>query len=252
MKLKQLFETSIDELTREMLIKNIQQFQELGFFSREAKWTLRYYGSVDIDGDVDLHGGINRFNGQELPFKFGKVTGNFYAHSNHNLISLKNFPDEVGKHFSIAQCKKLTSLKGCPIKVGGIFIASYIPGLTEINEFPEEIGDSVTFAGCSLKSLDGLPRFLPADLDVSFNDLTSFKGAPREIGGSLYAHRNRIETLEGCPREIGNHFYVQQNRLTNFKGAPRYVGGNFVATDNPIKDTTITTNVIGELFHDHN
>lgn len=249
MKLKQLFETSIDEFTKEMLIKQIMQFQELGFFGR---WTLRQDGSVDIDSDVDLHGGLKRFYGQELPFKFGKVSGNFYAHSNHELRSLKNFPDEVGKHFSISQCKMLTSLKGCPKKVGGGFIASYIPGLIEIEEFPDEVGDVVTFAGCSLKSLDGLPRFLPADLDVSFNDLTSFKGAPREIGGSLYAHRNRIETLEGSPREIGNHFYLQQNRLTNFKGAPRYVGGNFVATDNPIKDVNITTNVIGELFHDYN
>jgi hypothetical protein len=50
-------------------------------------YTINGDGTVDVDGNVDLYNrGLTK-----LPLKFGRVTGNFYCHSN-----------------------KLTTLEGCP------------------------------------------------------------------------------------------------------------------------------------------
>ena len=77
-------------------------------------YTINSQGEIDVDGRVDL----GRKDFEELPYKFGKVNGYFDIGNNPNLTSLKNCPDEVGKHFSCVLCPQLDSLEGCPKKVG--------------------------------------------------------------------------------------------------------------------------------------
>ena len=80
-------------------------------------YTINSQGEIDVDGNVDL----DDIDIEELPYKFGIVTGGFDIDHCKNLISLKNCPDKVGLYFSCSDCAQLVSLEGCPKEVGGHF-----------------------------------------------------------------------------------------------------------------------------------
>jgi hypothetical protein len=75
-------------------------------------YTINGDGTVDVDGNVDIF----KRNLSKLPLKFGRVTGNFYCHSN-KLTTLEGCPKEVGGSFHCSD-NKLTTLEGCPKEVG--------------------------------------------------------------------------------------------------------------------------------------
>ena len=83
--------------------------QEMGI----RNYTINDKGEIDVDGHVVLR--YQKF--EELPYKFGTVTGYFNIGDNKNLISLKNCPDYVGDFFSCSSCPQLDSLEGCPKEV---------------------------------------------------------------------------------------------------------------------------------------
>jgi hypothetical protein len=73
--------------------------------------------SITVNGDVDLtYKGLT-----ELPYKFEKVTGNFWC-DNNNLTSLNNSPNEIGGSFSCTHNNLITfEDKPNPQKIGGNF-----------------------------------------------------------------------------------------------------------------------------------
>ena len=107
-----------------------------------TNYTWNDDGTLDVDGNVNLD--FKKL--KELPFKFGKVNGDFYC-SNNNLTSLEGAPREVGGEFSCSN-NNLTSLEGAPIKVGGSFYCSYNPELTKLKRFPRKIGGDVYIYNC--------------------------------------------------------------------------------------------------------
>ena len=92
-------------------------------------YTINNESEIDVDGGVYLR--RNTF--EELPYKFGKVRGNFSVSYCKNLISLKNCPDYVERDFTCMDCSKIDSLEGCPKEVKGNF---YCNGCKR--EFTEE------------------------------------------------------------------------------------------------------------------
>ena len=77
-------------------------------------WSLEG-GLVNVQGNVDLtHEGLT-----ELPLKFGVVTDHFNCNGN-KLTSLVGCPIRVGRSFDCDR-NNLTSLEGCPKYVGGNF-----------------------------------------------------------------------------------------------------------------------------------
>ena len=89
-----------------------------------SNWSLER-GLVNVDGVVDLRDrGLT-----ELPLKFGVVTGYFNCAFN-NLTSLDGCPLRVGRFFDCA-FNNLTSLEGCPKYIGGHFYC----GWNNIREF---------------------------------------------------------------------------------------------------------------------
>ena len=79
-------------------------------------YTINSKGEIDVDGGVYFNRStFNTF--EELPYKFGKVRGNFSLSDNKNLISLKNCPYFVEHDFSCMDCSQLESLEGCPKEV---------------------------------------------------------------------------------------------------------------------------------------
>ena len=80
----------------------------------KGTYTTNKDGSIDVDGSVWLNG--NKLT--EIPFKFNKVTGNFYCYDNY-----------------------LTSLKNCPRWIGGGF-SCWNNNLTTLDYFPDYVGNS--------------------------------------------------------------------------------------------------------------
>lgn len=86
----------------------------------KQSWKLNSNGTYDVNGNVNLEE-CEQFidpNGK-LTIKFNKVTGNFICGIN-NLTSLEGCPEKVGSDFDCSN-NNLTSLKGCPKEVGGNF-----------------------------------------------------------------------------------------------------------------------------------
>ena len=81
-------------------------------------WSLEG-GLVNVDDDVYL----SCCKLTELPLKFGVVTGYFDC-SNNNLTSLEGCPLRVGGNFSCSN-NNIKSLEGCPKYVGGNFLCSF-------------------------------------------------------------------------------------------------------------------------------
>jgi len=93
--------------------------EQIKFLDKAVKgtWVINSDGSVDVDGWVSL--GLEHLNLNEIPVKFGKVSGSFDCAQN-NLTTLKNVPVWVGGWFDCSS-NNLTSLEGCPDYVEGSF-----------------------------------------------------------------------------------------------------------------------------------
>ena len=96
-------------------------------------YTINDDGSIDVDGEVDL----SRKKLTKIPFNFGKVSGNFYCHTNQ-LTLLKGVLNTVGGCFDCTD-NKLTSLEGVPNTVGGGFYC-YYNQLTTLEYAPNNVG----------------------------------------------------------------------------------------------------------------
>ena len=83
-------------------------------------YTINSKGEIDVDGEVFIDS--KNFNDIELPYKFGKVDGNFKLYIVTKLTSLKNCPDIVTNDFCCLGCSQLDSLEGCPKEVGRDFV----------------------------------------------------------------------------------------------------------------------------------
>jgi hypothetical protein len=99
----------------------MQLKEQIEFLNKAVKgtWVINPDGSVDVDGWVSLGLGLEHLNLNEIPVKFGKVSGSFDCAQN-NLTTLKNVPVWVGGWFDCSS-NHLTSLEGCPDYVGGNF-----------------------------------------------------------------------------------------------------------------------------------
>ena len=91
-----------------------------------------------------------------------------------DMLPLKTLPNFKYISHSLSICnKQLTSLKGCPIYVGGDFYCHYN----------------------RLTSLEGCPIYVGGDLYCGTNKLTSLDGCATYIGGRLYCKNNKIKLL---------------------------------------------------------
>ena len=97
------------------VFENYQSESEVARICEEygiRNWSLER-GLVNVQGSVDLRDRVLT----HIPLKFGIVTGYFWCNMN-NLTSLEGCPLRVGSSFD---CDDLTSLEGCPKYVGDSF-----------------------------------------------------------------------------------------------------------------------------------
>lgn len=125
--------------------------------------------TVDVDGDVNLYDRTIT----KLPFKFGKVTGNFSI-SESRLETLEGCPYEIGGNFNCWDCN-LTSLEFSPLEIGAYMDCSGNK-LTSLKGMPLEIGSDFDCYHNKIKELDSVSNiegYINCDEDV---DITKFQG----------------------------------------------------------------------------
>ena len=79
----------------------------------------------------------------KIPFKFGRVDGDFYCYKCTSLTSLEGAPQEVGWNFYCSDCSSLISLKGSPQEVCRNFYCRNCPSLTSHEGAPKKIGGKI-------------------------------------------------------------------------------------------------------------
>lgn len=142
---------------------------ELSFKENVAKWAavvdqastrprmVRDSFTVNPDNTVDVSGAQGVFcqgaAWRQIPFKFGKVEGNFLWAFTH-LTDCSRMPDSVGGVFSIND-NKIESFVGCP----------------------NTVNHSVDISGNPASSLEGIPRVIKGSLQAqSMPNITSLQG----------------------------------------------------------------------------
>jgi hypothetical protein len=164
-------------------------------------YTIRDDNVVDVKGYVDL----KVANLYYLPFRFGKVDGDFDCGYNH-LMSLDGCPEEVGYSFSCNNNDWLKTLEGGPKKVGLNYNCNYCKSLESLKGCAKEVGGKFQCNNCNLKSLEG---------------------SPEKVGDDFVCTNNHLKSLDGISRVIdGNSIFVYDNKIENkftFKDLPEYV-----------------------------
>ena len=156
--------SSSDPLKNLSIGKRAQIIKWLDSFEIK-NYTINDDFTIDVNGDVDLsYSSLTCFPSF---IKFNEVNGYFDCTSN-----------------------KLTSLEGCPIKVGSSFYCS----------------DN------QLTSLEGCPIKVSDSFSCSVNKLTSLEGCPLTVGGDFSCSRNQLTSLESCPTIVGGAFYCYGNK----------------------------------------
>jgi hypothetical protein len=120
-------------------------------------YQIRDDGSIDVDGNVDLHGRLGDL--KKLPLTFNEVGGYFYCTKNN-----------------------LTTLEGCPKVVRGFFNCSWNK-LTSLEHSPKIVeGSFYCYDNHSITTLEGLENTYIEGLDVRFcSKLYSLIGFPKKV-----------------------------------------------------------------------
>jgi hypothetical protein len=175
-----------------------------------GKWTLNSNNEYDVDGDVSVIDFGHLIKGDKIPFKFGKVTGDF-VWSGTQITTLEGCPNLVGETFYCTK-NKLTSLEFAPLFVGKNF-SCYHNKITNLDHFPVSVGGDIQVSGNQLIDLVGLPKEVKGALFVSDNNLTTLKGCSEIVHSMFDCSDNYLTSLEYAPKEVYTKFwcFMQKN-----------------------------------------
>jgi hypothetical protein len=180
-----------------------------------------------VNGNVNLQ----RMKLKKLP-RFSEVTGIFSCGYN-NLTSLDGCPAKIGGSFTCSGNPKLTSLRGGPQQVDQAYYANQC-GLISLEGAPDRV-ETLHCRENKLTSLQGCP-YLKFSLDVRDNQLPSLKGAPQKLHGAFNCSDNPLTDLEGGPDWVWDDYIASSCQLTSLKGRPRIVEGDFILNGNQLKN----------------
>lgn len=132
-------------------------------------------------------------------------------------------------YISIRSSPKMTKL---PIKFGKVhYFHCGGVGLTTLLGCPEEVG-YFGVGNNKLTDLEGFPKIVHNDINLSFNNLTTLEGLNYKKG-NLILENNKLTSWKGGPNYIDGNLSVKNNLFTDFKGFPTHVDGEFAPQSNP-------------------
>ncbi len=161
-------------------IKLFEDFKDNSDLEKELKkYSIKNYiinsdGTIDVDGDVNFH----KKRLTNIPFKFGKVTGDFDCSVN-----------------------KLESLEGSPYEVGGAFFC-YHNRLKSLIGSPTDVGDDFNCAYNKLKSLEGMPLEVGNNFNCRINPDLKELNSVSNVEGTIYCDYLDISKFQGFCKSI--------------------------------------------------
>ncbi len=180
-------------LRKYKIFENNTEIDEICRRYNIENYTINSDNSVDVNGDVDIWGRELK----SIPLNFNIVNGYFTCSSN-----------------------LLTSLKGCPVRVGNEF-SCYNNKLTSLQYSPQYVENG--------------------DFYCRWNKIESLQYCPELIRGNFYCHNNKLTSLQYHPTVYG-YFYCRDNQINTFENF-YYYKEDVYFRNNPIYD-------IYELFND--
>lgn len=181
-------------------------------------WDIQYYkigenNIIDVNQNVD----ISRKDIMRLPFKFGKINGDFNCSFNY-LKDLRNSPDEVTGSFNCTG-NILKNLEYGPKYVGNEYICRF-NNLINLNGYPEYVGKIFNCSFNHINNLKYLPNELTVDeFNVSHNNLRFLSDSPKIVKNFNCSYNNIITLIDG-PFNVNGVFDCTFNKLRNIKGKP--------------------------------
>ncbi len=149
------------------------------------KYTINSDNTIDVDGDVYLWD--KKLT--SIPLNFNIVNGYFTCGDNY-----------------------LTSLKGCPVRVGSWF-SCYINDLTSLQYSPQYVENGRFSCGCNkIEFLQYCTELIRGNFNCNYNKLTSLQYHPT-VYGKFWCDGNKINTFED--------FYYYKEDIY-FRGNPIY------------------------------
>lgn len=189
-------------------------------------YTINSDGSIDVDGDVHLHG----LWLEDIPLNFNYVKGDFDCRRN-DLTSLKGSPKKIDGSFHCNN-NKLTNLEFSPESIPGDFNCLK-NNLTTLKGGPKTVNG---YFDCNLNELTNL-EFSPKvgrSFYCAANKLTTLKGGPKSVNGVFHVHLNQLSDLKHGPESVNKHYICSSNLLTTLSGSPKTVNGDFNINGNNI------------------
>jgi hypothetical protein len=166
--------------------------------------------TVDVEGDVVIV--KSTMSGYDyLPFKFGKVTGNFSIDV-PTLTTLEGCPNVVTQGAFNVFNSRIKNLKGMPKQASYVKISN-ASELTSLEGFPEDaIIKTIEISICpNLASVKGIPKSATVS-NFNFTDcanLQSLEGLPNMIAGFLnLRNSSALKSLRGAPSEISDYLQL--------------------------------------------
>ena len=164
---------------------------------------------TDIYEDVVLDDSL--LDDGKIPFKYGKVYGNF----------------------SLSKCKTLKSYEGCPEIVYGDFKAAIKSNIENLEGSPKFVGGNFDASGhISLKTLKGSPEKVVKKFIISHCDnLKNLEGSSKDVGGFICSYCKELETLDGSPVIVrGDFVSTFCKKLLSVMKLPKDISGKIDMT----------------------
>jgi len=182
----------------------------------------KHTGHVHVQNSVNLH----RFDHNNLPVQFGTVEGDFSI-VDSALNTLKGCPIIVEGEFNCAGNRSLRSLQYSP----RIVKEAYVCTDTSIESFQHVTQNASSYYGryiSTLKTLQGLPKKIKIDLNISYSGYKTLNGIPDEIGEDLLMlqempigeipeyHKMLVDELSRHNVVVQGRLYVNHSSLNSF------------------------------------
>lgn len=186
------------------------------FFNGETEnCTIQDNGTVDVAGNVLVD--ASKLIDGHLPFKFGKVDGDFVA-ENCGLTSLSGCPDEVTGDFRVSY-NKIDSLAGCPCKVGGDFVCSHNQ-LLSLDGVPVEVGGGFKFSDTTIYNLLKNMAIFSRNNDEMVIFVEEFP-SELEVGKVYFNGVTLVNCVEDCKDDCQQVFGMIKKKKKIFLAYPR-------------------------------
>lgn len=92
----------------------------------------------------------------------------------------------------------------------------------------------------TVKNLDFYPDYegktFPTSMFCGDKNLNSLEGSPKEINGDCDISKNKLTTLKYCPEKVNGNFYCGENNLESLEYRPKLIKGIFNCRNNNIKN----------------